>query len=174
MKRAILLISIVLPPLLGGACSGDPAKGYTTARPFRDDIRTIAVPMFTRSKEVYRRDVEIRLTEAIQKRITQNTPYRLAKRENADSELTGELVLIDQQVLAYNPDNGVPREIEAVFTINFTWKDRRGNVLVKRTNFQVSDTYIPAAPFNEDFFQGSEAVIDKIARLVVEQMESEW
>ena len=155
-------------------CAGDPSKGYTTKSMFPDTVHTVAVTMFERSKDVYRRDIEIRLTEAIQKRIQQNTPYRLAKRERADSELTGELVKISQQVLSYNGLTGDPNEIEAVFTINFTWKDRRGNVLVKRENFQVSGTYIPSAPFNENFFQGSDDILNKAAVLIVEQMESDW
>jgi rubredoxin len=155
-------------------CSGDPSKGYTTNSMFSDTIKTVAVSMFDRSKDVYRRDVEIRLTEAIQKRVQQNTPYRLAKRGRADSELTGELVKISQQVLSYNGVTGQPNEMEAVFTINFTWKDRHGNVLVKRDNFQVSGTYIPGDPFNETFFQGGEDIINRAAKLIVEQMESDW
>ena len=155
-------------------CSGDPSKGYTTNSMFPDTIKTVAVSMFDRNKDVYRRDVEIRLTEAIQKRVQQNTPYRLAKRGRADSELTGELIKISQQVLSYNGTTGQANEIEAVLTINFTWKDRHGNILVKRENFQVSGTYIPSFPFNENFFQGSEDIINKTAMLIVEQMESDW
>ena len=45
---------------------------------------------------------------------------------------------------------------------------------MKRDNFQVSGTYIPTPPFNESFFQGSEDIINKAARLLVEQMESDW
>ncbi len=89
-------------------------------------------------------------------------------------ELSGELVQISQQVLSYDSDTGQPHEIEAVFTINFVWKDRHGNVLAKVDHLIVSGTYIPEGPFNENFFAGSEDIINKIARLVVEHMESDW
>jgi hypothetical protein len=155
-------------------CSGDPSKGYTTKSMFPDTIQTVAVSIFDRNKNVYRRDVEIRLTEAIQKRVQQNTPYRLAKKGQADSELTGELVNITQQVLSYNATTGNPNEIEAVFTLSFTWKDRHGNILMKRESFKVSGTYISSAPFNENFYQGSDDIINKAAVRIVEQMESDW
>jgi hypothetical protein len=76
-------------------------------------------------------------------------------------------------VLSYS-DAGRPHDLEAVFTINFTWKDRHGKILMKQENFMVSGTYIPEPPFKEDFFQGSEDIINKTAMLVVEQMESDW
>jgi hypothetical protein len=171
------LFLCVLCALCGCAvsgCTGDPSKGYTTKSMFPDTIQTVAVSIFDRNKNVYRRDLEFRLTEAIQKRVQQNTPYRLAKRGQADSELTGELINITQQVLSYNGTTGDPNEIEAVFTFSFTWKDRHGNILVKRENFQVSGTYIPSAPFNENFYQGSDDIINKAAQRIVEQMESDW
>lgn len=185
MKKLILskasflspIVLCILCALCGYAvsgCAGDPSKGYTTKSMFPDTIQTVAVSMFDRNKNVYRRDVEIRLTEAIQKRVQQNTPYRLAKRGQADSELTGELINISQQVLSYNGKTGDPNEIEAVFTLSFTWKDRHGNILMKRESFQISGTYIPSAPFNENFYQGSDDIINKAAVRIVEQMESDW
>jgi hypothetical protein len=176
MKQSVIAIVILFAALIvvSSGCSGDPATGYTTASQFQENIRTIAIPIWTRGKDVYRRDIEIRLTEAIQKRVQQNTPYRLADRSRADSELTGELVNVTQQVLSTDPDTGRPNEIEAMFTLNFTWKDQHGRVLMKREKFQVSGTYIPQSPFNENFFEGSEDIINKIAMLVVEQMESDW
>ena len=97
-----LLFLCVLCGLCGfvsSGCTGDPSKGYTTSSMFPDTVKSVAVLGFEPSKDVYRRDIEIRLTEAVQKRIQQNTPYRLAKRGQADSELTGEPVKISQQVL---------------------------------------------------------------------------
>lgn len=164
------LLSLCVLSVLCGFFAG---CGYTTRSQFPENVRTVAVVMFERNKDVYRRDVEIRLTEAIQKRIQQNTPYRLATRGRADTELSGELVKVSQQVLSMD-DNGRPHDIEAVLTFNFMWKDKTGKVLMQRERFNVSGTYIPAAPFRENFFVGSEDIINKAARLIVEQMESDW
>jgi hypothetical protein len=109
------------------------------------------------------------------KRVQQDTPYRIAHRQDADTELTGELTEIQQRVLHYNPNTGNPQDMEIIFTVSFTWRDlRTGKILMKKDRFQVAGVYIPPSPFNEDFFQGSEDVINQLAKRVVEQMENEW
>jgi len=168
-------IFVILTGLLFAGCSGDGTTGYTTQSQFPSDVKTVYIPVWTRGKDVYRRDIEMRLTEALVKRLQQNTPYRIAKKGEADTELSGEIIRIDQEVLHYNPDTGKAREIGMLFTVNFTWKDlRSGKILVSREKFQVSTTYIPDEEFNEDFFVGSEDLVNKLARLIVEQLESDW
>jgi hypothetical protein len=148
---------------------------YTMEDQYRQGIRTVYVPIWTRGRDVYRRDLEFRLTEAIQKRIGSDTPYRLASKEEADTELDGELVRIHQRVLSKNPDTGRAREMEETFYIDFTWKDlRTGEILVERRNFNAAATYIPVEPFEEDFFHGSQDVINRLARRIVETMEADW
>ena len=143
--------------------------------PYREGVTTIAVPLWNRGKDVYRRDVEIRLTEALQKRIAANTPYSITSRSHADTLLEGTIDRIDQTVLSFNPDNSAPREQEIRLTVSFTWTDlRTGKVLVRRAGYSVTATYIPPPGFNEDFFLGSEAVLDKLARQIVDQMEKPW
>ncbi len=149
--------------------------GYTMKDQYRPDVKTVFVPIWTRGPEVYRREIEFRLTEALQKRIELDTPYKVTSKGRADTELSGKIVRIDQRVLSKNPDTGRPRELEETFTLAFTWKDlRTGKVLVEHTNFRVADTYIPEAPLSEDFFAGSEAVINRTAQRIVETMEADW
>ena len=176
-------------------CSGDPKLGYTMKSLYRDDVKSVAVPMWTRGRHVYRREVEMRLTEALVKRI-QLTPYKVTEKPRADTILEGKIERIEQQVLSKNPDTGRPHELEATFVLSFTWTDlRTGKVLAKESNFKVAGTYSPEeplgdgyfqerrnlapamarrAPEKEDFFLGSEDVINRAARLVVEKMEAEW
>lgn len=166
------LVALLLAGALLGGCSADPRLGYSTESLYPTDVRTVAVPIWVRGKEVYRRDIEIRLTEAVIKRLQQDTPYRIADRGEADTELTGELVLVEQQVLSYNPETGQPRQLEVVITVNFQWKDlRTGEVLMQRKGFRMRSDYIPQSPFGETFVDGSEDVLNKLARQVVEQME---
>lgn len=174
----LILISLALlgaMAMLQSGCSGSGRDGYTTVSQYPEDIRTVAVPIWTRSKDVYRRDLEMRITEAVAKRIQQDTPYRLASHEDADTEITGEINQIDQQVLAFNPDTGRPQSMEIRLTVSFVWKDlRSGKILARKDRYKVVGVYIPPSPFDEDFFQGSEDVINQLARRVVEHMESEW
>ena len=148
--------------------------GYTTGSPFRQDVRSVDVPIWTVGKDVYRRGLEDRITQAVKKRLAA-TPYKIATAGTADTQLTGNVELISQRILSSNPDTGLPREIEITLTVSFKWIDlRNGNVLADQPAFQVSDTYIPDRGFREDFFLGSEGAINKLARRVVEKMEYAW
>ena len=40
--------------------------------------------------------------------------------------------------------------------------------------FSVSAVYMPTPPYNQRFFQGSQAVIDKLSERVVEVMQLDW
>ena len=157
-----------------GGCSGDPATGYTTNRMFPDTVHSVAVNMFTRNKDVYRRDVEIRLTEAVVKRVQQNTPYKIATRERADSDSRASWCRSPSRCSPTTATRGSRTRSRRCSPSTSFWKDRHGNVLAKVDHLIVSGTYIPEGPFNENFFAGSEDIINKIARLVVEHMESDW
>jgi len=149
--------------------------GYTTRSQYPSDVRSVAVPIWTVGKNVYRRQLEFRLTEAIQKRIVLDTPYKLAPESEADTLLKGTITRIEQRVLSSNPDTGRPRELEVSIAVSFTWSDlRSGKVRREEPFFQVSKTYIPREPFDEDFFWGSEDVIDEMARRIVECLEADW
>jgi len=173
MKTANILTLLVI--LVAGTFVYPGCGNYTMKNQYRTGIDTVYVPMWTRGRDVYRRGIEMRLTKAIVQRIEMDTPYKVTAKERADTELTGQIKRITQRVLSRNPETGLPRELEATFTLSYTWKDlRTGQVIAEHTNFRVSDTYIPHEPVNEDFYQGSEAAINRIARRIVEQMEAPW
>jgi outer membrane lipopolysaccharide assembly protein LptE/RlpB len=158
--------------LLAGALAALAGCGYSSESLYPTQYKTVHVPIWTRGKDVYRREQEERLTEAIQKRIEGYTPYKLAKKGQADTELTGSLDQINQRPLSINSDTGYAREIEVTFIVSFKWVDiATGKVLAERTNFRVASTYFPESPLNENYFEGTEDVIDRVAARVVEQME---
>jgi hypothetical protein len=166
-----LFVAAALAAVCG--CSQDPTKGYTTQSQYVEDVKTVAVPMWLRGKNVYRQGLEMRLTEAIVKRLEMDTPYKVTDKSRADTELRGTIDLIPQRVLSYNPDTGRSREMEVTLTVSFTWTDlRSGKVLAQRRDLRQAATYIP--PLSEDFFHGSEDAINRLARRVVEHMEADW
>ncbi len=168
MKRYLRLLILAAAGILGGC-------GYQVGGMYRENIKTVAVPMFTRGKDVYRRGLEMRLTEAVAKRIQQDTPYKISTRDRSDTILTGTIENIRQQVMNTNPDTGEPRMLEITITVSFTWKDQRTReVLAEQPKLRVAGFYIPHSPVSEDFFQGSDDVINKLARRIVEHMEKEW
>lgn len=174
-RYALLLTLLPLLSLGMLAGCGDGHGGYTMRSPYRGDVKTVAVPIWARGKEVYRRELEFRLTEAIVKQIELGTKYKVASRDKADTLLEGTIENVTQRVLSVNPDTGLARDKELRLIVSFTWTDlRTGAVLAKRTRFAVASTYIPHDPLNEDFFQGSEDAMTRMAQRIVELMQEDW
>ena len=168
------MLSIVLAALLMAAAL-TAGCGYTTQSQYRPDVATVTVPMWTRGPNVYRRDLEFDLTEALVKRIELDTPYKVVAKQRADTELRGRIKRIEQRVLSRNSDTGRARELEVTFVIEYTWKDlRSGKDLVTRKDFRVAASYIPESPLAEDFSVASGDVVNRLAKRIVETMEADW
>src|SRR4051794_10112312 len=89
LRTSLALPSIATLCLLGGAGCGysasDPAAGqtgpvgglagYQWKSLYREDIRTVAVPIF--SNRSFRRGVEFQLTKAIVNQLEAQTPYKV-------------------------------------------------------------------------------------------------
>lgn len=140
-------------------------------RPPRGRIRTVFVEPF-RSK-VFRRELEMRLTEAVQKRIELDTPYRIASRRRADTVLSGEILDVRQSTFGSDFVLGRPRETATTFLISLRWRHpATGTLLTERKVLTETDTWVPLA--GETFFSGSDRVIDGLAERIVEQLETPW
>jgi len=175
LPLAILSILAVALAATSSGCATDPTQGYTVRPHFPTNVKTIAVPIWTRGRDVYRRELEIRLTEAIIKRIKMVTTYTVTTKARADTLLTGSLDTIEQRVMSVNPDTGLPNEKIVTLTVSFRWTDlRSGKILRERKEFIAEASYAPAARLSQDFFQGSEDAINRMAVRVVEQLEEPW
>ena len=157
--------------------------GYTTQSLFPTEYRTIAIPTWQRGREVYRREWEFLLTEAIVKEVANRTPYKVVDRKHADTLLTGKIIRISRQMLSRNPDTGLAREEEITIEVAFEWTNlRTGEVIKKVDRLPVSGTHVaeqggnlPTDPdVGTDFFRGAEGVVDRAARIIVEHLESPW
>jgi hypothetical protein len=149
--------------------------GYQIGTMHRTDVKSIAIPTWTRGRGVFRRGIEIQLTQAIVKRVQLDTRYRITNATKADTKLTGQLVNVRQRARTINTDTGTARAKEVTFTISFKWVDlRSGDELAVREDFDVRGEYITAEPFDETFFTGSQAAIDDAAQRIVEQLEEGW
>lgn len=166
MRR--LCIGLGLAGLLTGLCG----CGYTVGRPFDPAVDSVAVQTVTRGPSVFRREIELRATEAIKKRIEHDTPFALASKGRADTLLSVTLDMVTQSPLNYNPDTGVPRRQEVTFHVSMTWTDQRsGKVRAERENMLVSGSYLQHSPFEQGFFVGREEALNHLARRIVEEME---
>lgn len=170
-----LLLAVLAVLTCAAGCSSDGTGGYTTSSMYRDNISTVAVPIWKRGSAVYRRDVERRLSEAIIKRLELDTPYKVVDKSKADTLLEGVLTGYGQRVMSFDPATGNPRDIEVTLFVNFTWTDlRNGDILVQKEKFRATGVYYPTAPFAEDPYIGAEDALNQLAKRIVETLEKPW
>ena len=161
----------VVLSLLAGVLLAVAGCGYSTSRPFPDDIQTVHVKMF-HSKE-FRRDLEFVLTEALVKRINMDTPYKIAPQRTAHTVLSGEVLEVRNRTIGDDFETQLPRETASTFIVAFRWKDlRTGKTLVERERFMYTTNYYP--PVGETFTTGTTRGLDGLAEQIVETMESGW
>lgn len=145
--------------------------GYKWSSLYREDISTVAVPVFTNKD--FRRGIEFRLSEAVVKQMEAHTPYRVAPRERADTILEGEIVSVDLSTLSRDVRTSIPQEQLYVMTINFRWKDlRTGQILVERKGFQQTAPFY--GPLGEGEFVGSQTAVERLGLAIVQEMQADW
>ena len=178
-RSSIIILATAL--LAAGACSGcgyghsaggpgSRSGGYQWRSLYRDDVRTVAVPIFTNRS--FRRGVEFSLSKAVVNQLEATTPYKVVPREFADTVLEGEI--LDVHLRTLSPGRvALPQEQLYIVRINFTWKDMRtGKILVERRRFEQSSTYFPT--LGEGEFIGSQQNVERLALAIVQEMQADW
>ncbi len=153
--------------LLTGGC------GYSVRAPYDYGIKTVYVPMF---KSVsFRREIQMQLTELVQKEIERRTPYKVVGTpEGADTRLDGTINSDAKNIVVENPFN-MPRQLTATITAQVSWThnpplpeelDRGQTQIAETVNFapEIGETSETA------FYRCSQL----IARQIVDMMEAPW
>lgn len=154
-------------------CSSDPGTGYSFTSTYRNDIQTIAVPMFDNT--TFSHDLEVALTDAIVKEIHRSTPWRVTSVDQAQTTLDGAITRVDLRKLSRQSTSGLVLEQAVEVTVSFEWKrNTSGEVLVARRNFKASDEFTPAQGAQERIELGERAAIDRLARDIVAELRSSW
>ena len=147
--------------------------GYTVRAPFDKSVKTVFVPVF--KTQSFRRDVNLNLTEMIQKEIQNRTPYKVVGRpEGADTVLEGTVNYVDKNIVVENPFN-LPRELNMTIAVSVKWvhnppteaeKARAPTVVAETVNFvpEVGETALTA----------SYRVNQRLAAQIVDMMEQPW
>lgn len=145
--------------------------GYSTKPTYMKSVRTVAVPIF--ENKTYRRDLEFRLTEAIDKNIEFRTPFKIAPESEADTVLTGSIVKVDEGVLTRRYGINLPRETQITIVVDFVWKDtRNGRIIVERKEFSRSSTEIPQ--LGERVTDAQQLAVERAAAAIVDQLQNDW
>jgi hypothetical protein len=167
----IIPFSVICLLLAGGCGNSGSDSGYHWSSLYRQDISTVAVPIF--SSKDYHRGVEFQVSDALAKKIEEFTPYKVVPRDRADTILEGEIVSIRPQTVVLDPNTATPQEQQYSIVVNFTWKDlRTGKVLVSRQNFEQTSTYYEIQ--GEDQYVASQSAAERLALGIVHEMEAPW
>jgi hypothetical protein len=166
-KLARVLVTALLASVSLVGC------GYSIRAPFDKSVRTVFVPVLR--TQSFRRDLNLNLTEMIQKEIMYRTPYKVVGRpEDADTVLEGTINYADKNIVVENPFN-LPRELNATVAVNVKWthnpptkaeKDRPETLITETVNFvpEVGETALTA------FYR----VNQRLAAQIVDMMEQPW
>ncbi len=147
--------------------------GYTVRAPFDKSVRTVFVPVFR--TQSYRRDLNLNLTEMIQKEIMQRSPYKVVGNpKEADTILDGTINYADKNIVVENPFN-MPRELNATIAASVKWTHNPPtDDELKRGTTMVSETvnFVPEA--GETTLTAFYRVNQRIAAQIVDMMEQTW
>jgi hypothetical protein len=177
MKLIIATASILALSLSGcgynqsGGENNKPQGGYHWNSLYREDIQTVAVPVF--STKDFRRGIEFRLTEAVIKQLEAHAPYKVVPKERADTILEGQVTNVKVGTLSKDFQTNLPREQELLITIDLTWKDlRTGKILLQRRGLQQEGIFYPS--LGEGEFAGAQQAIERFAVVIVQELQADW
>ena len=138
---------------------------------YRQDIRTIAVPIFTNKS--FTRGMEFTLTKAITNYLEASTPYKVVDRKEADTILEGEIVNIAGTMISASPNSALPQEEMITIRVNFVWKDlRSGRILRDKKGFEQTVMYYPTV--GEASYVGKQQGVEKLAMGIVQSLQADW
>jgi hypothetical protein len=150
-RRTVLLAALSLGTLAGCRSGREfTLFGYSAKPPYRDDIRTVYVPVFKNEslQTTPNRELELEITRTLITEIEARTPMNvIADRERADTEILGTLRVITRMVSNIN-QQGLAREAEITANCSVVWTDlRTGDILSNpRTLKPTTPAIVPFDP----------------------------
>ncbi|MDB5356438.1 MAG: hypothetical protein JWN24_2891 [Phycisphaerales bacterium] len=138
---------------------------------YRDDVRTVAVPIFT-NRTLYP-GVEMPLTKAVINQLEAQSPYKVVPQERADTILEGEITGVRISTTSNNRVSAVPQEQIYSLIVKFTWRDlRNGQIYTQQTGFEQTAPYYPTLA--EDRWVGEQQNIERMALAIVQDLQADW
>ncbi len=145
---------------------------------YNPNVRTIYIPVVR--NEAWRHNLGVQLTEALQKTVELRTPYKVVANPSADSTLTCRVTSQAKRTIV-EAATDEPRAIEEMITVELTWTDRQGNLLME-------NRFVPQGELAFYFIQGGDFIpeggqsigsaqqraVERLAEQIVSQMETRW
>lgn len=177
ISRAARLGGVVVLAAAGAmgpaACSSDPSQGYSFASTYRQDVETVAVPIF--ANQTFDHGVEAELASAIVAELRKVTPWRVDQSGSAQTTLSGVVTSSELRKLTTARQTGLVETLALVISVDFEWKDNRtGRVLAARRDFSAAEAFTPARGVGERIDTGRHAAVQELARAIVNELRTGW
>jgi hypothetical protein len=174
LSSFIIILTLFLPGCgyqQMGVDNANNTPGYQWKSLYRQDIQTVAVPVFV--NRTFRRGLEDELTKSVIEQMEEHTPYKVVPRERADTILEGEIVAAQTNTLSTDIETGLPQEQLYTIVVSFTWKNlRTGDILVQRRNFDQRSNFVPT--LGESSTVGSTNAIQQLGLAIVQELQADW
>ena len=161
--------------LTAGTLSG---CGYAVGPPFDGEDNTVYFETF--DSDLYRRNLGVQLTEAINQQIQTQSPIRLASCNDADTKLSGRIVSSQKFSLGQSGFDE-PRQLEVDLRIRVTWVDQRTGALLREQEVALSPDVVHllsdgdfAPEVGQSLATAYQVALGNMARDIVQMMETPW
>ena len=172
-KAGPIVLVMLVTVLQSAGCASDPTQGYAPVSVFPEKVSTVAVNIFKNNS--FAREIEFELADALVKEIEARSPYKVTSSARADTILTGTVRNVQRDLLSKSRLTGLSEEVLLSVTIDFKWTDQRtGRSLVERKSFTGHAPFFPSRPTGELIELGEFAVVQLLARDIVNEMQANW
>ena len=144
--------------------------GYTTKPLISRKINSIYIPIF--ENDTFRRGLEFDLTTAVKDEIMSKTKLRIAKKDNADTILTGKIMKVTEGLISSNVADNIV-ESRVTITVDMEIVDRRtGRKLIEQKGLTRSAEFVVNR--GENIKTASQEGLTELAEVIVAQLEEKW
>lgn len=172
MRRSSLAFLIVFLSLQS-AC------GYTRKTVLPRGIKTVHVDTFHNKIPLprvypYEPGLEIKITNAIIRRLHRDGNLKVVGREKADALLEGDLIGFDQEGVRFT---GLERieEYRLYMVVALRLRDQKtGEILWEEPNFSGDASYFVVGPRAVSRGEAADRAIDRLARNAVDRIVEDW
>lgn len=169
-RRIVLAFALIC--ISASGCAG---YRFGNASLYRNDIRTIHVPMVR--CDSYRAGLGAQFTEVLQKRIEDRTSFKLTDSTTADSTFVCRITNDTKQVYTETRFDD-PRDLLIGISVETNWTDRRGNVLMQNRFLPPGESTFLFSEQTHMVPEGGQSIttaelraMERLADHIVDQME---
>jgi hypothetical protein len=162
-----LLTALLAAPGCGSS------SGFKGGSVLPTKYHSIAVPIFDNATPD--REIGFQLTEALQKRLQQTTPYIVTHDGKADTVLRGKVTQVSLSQMSQSVATGLSEEVAYTVTVDWDWVDvRTGKSITSRKGFSSSGVVVTSRSQAEPLDLARFDVTQRLADDIVANLQADW